>query len=77
MYRYYRYALNSVGCLSSEDDQMIVNSEMERTYKEATVTCLKVVSQNFAGDNEGSFEKPQGKSLVSGLRIYSNTRQEC
>jgi hypothetical protein len=42
---------------------MIVNSKMERRYKEATVTYLKVVSQNFSGDNEGSFEKPQGRSL--------------
>jgi hypothetical protein len=48
---------------------MIMNSELERRHKETTVTYLKVVSQHFAGDNEESFEKPQGSKLNCGLRI--------
>jgi len=68
VYRYCRYAFNI--WLSRTQDKMTVNSELERAYKEATVTYLKA-------DNEGSFEKPQCRSLVSGLRIYSNMRQDC
>jgi hypothetical protein len=68
MYQYYKYAFNI--WLSRAQDKMIVNSELERTYKEATMTYLKA-------DNEGSFEKPQGRSLVSELRIYSDMWQEC
>jgi hypothetical protein len=47
----------------------MINGELERSYKEAAVTFLKVVSQHFARDNEESFKKPQGRNLESGLRI--------
>jgi hypothetical protein len=40
------------------DGRPVVNYELEKTFKEAIVAYLNIISQNLAGWAEGSHRKP-------------------